>query len=227
MKNKRIFCRILAICLIMITIVGCSFTVKKGFKQAKFLDAMKLRKIAILPFDGGKEGVLFSTDLTDKLIDNGYITIVSKKQAKGIIQGKIVDTSTVTTEKSRHQKTECTRKEGFLGIRLFTDCEEGTEKIHTIVCTETISHFKVTYSLIDVKTGKSLYTHPITGSNKREQCTDDLVYDSSEDEKSVLLERARSNAIGQIINELIPHEEKKTHIFKMDNWHKWSHDTLD
>ncbi len=151
MKNKYFFYKILSICITMLIIVSCTITENKGFKSAKFLHAMELRQIAILPFKG-KEGVIFSTELTDKLIDNGYLTIVSKQQAKGLVKGKIIDTFTYTKEKSRHQKQECTHKEGLLGIRLFTDCEEGTEKTSTIVCTETTTHFKIDYSLLNTET---------------------------------------------------------------------------
>ena len=54
MKNNSFFYKILIIYVIIMMVSNCTITVDKGFGQAKFPNAMELRKIAILPFAGTK-----------------------------------------------------------------------------------------------------------------------------------------------------------------------------
>jgi hypothetical protein len=167
----------------------------QSLKPPKFSHAMDLKQIAILPFKKGKEGLAFSNELKKSLtssigFEQSGLVIVPKKQAKAIIKGELKGSSTNLKHFSREQKQ----------------------------CSETTAHFKVTYSLIEAKTGKTLYTNPITGSGTQDQCEGLLDYDTGTHGESNAIQMARGDAISEIIFDLVPYNDQNNlrYIFGFD-----------
>jgi hypothetical protein len=155
---------------------------------------MDLKKLAILPFKKGKEGLAFSNELKKRLtssvgFEQSELVIVPKKQAKAIIKGELNGSSTSLRHFSEKQKQ----------------------------CSETTAHFKVTYSLIDVKTGKKLYTNPIKGTGTKKQCEGFLDYDTGTHGESDAIQIARGDAISRIIYDLVPYSDQKRYMFGLDS----------
>lgn len=219
--------RILLLALCLAVTAGCakpSIMVMKK-EPGNSTEAARLRKVAVVPFSG-RDGDKFTTELETmiagiRIDDRQFFEIVNRSRlnavideqklstsgavspetvvnigrlvgARGIYTGDVVE-SNINTTHYRAERTKCVKSGN-------SDC--GKTRTYTVGCTKKDAVVKINPKLIDVETGRIVYSESYQGSETSSKCEDSK---SSLTGDAEMKNAARVKILQSIRRDIAPH----------------------
>lgn len=221
--------RIICVLMIFLIINGCAIKVStKITSPARYQEATSLRKVAVLDFEGdfGKrvasaiENVLTNATISE----NPYFKVIDRKNLDNILSEQNFQSSGLTDEASVVKLGKIMGAEGiYTGIAnmsyddsTFTEdrrkCTQSNKKgkctswsSYTVSCVKRTLILSVIPKLINVSTGKVVYTNLIEKSVSDSSCSDSSSALLSSEE---LLSKALKYAMSEFRKDVAPYETK-------------------